>query len=161
MLFKDIINMEMVYLKPEDTLEKAILIFKQTKIDGLPVVTTTCELIGVFTRTNLYNALLNRSSLEDMIDPWITKDVYSLPESTPYEEVEEAVKRSPVGSAPVVDKQGRVVGVFTKANMVLTLLRKSNLLNAQLTAILDSMHNGVVAFDRDGVISLINENTRP
>jgi len=150
--------MEMVYLKPEDTLEKAILIFKQTKIDGLPVVTTTCELIGVFTRTNLYNALLNRSSLEDMIDPWITKDVYSLPESTPYEEVEEAVKRSPVGSAPVVDKQGRVVGVFTKANMVLTLLRKSNLLNAQLTAILDSMHNGVVAFDRDGVISLINKN---
>lgn len=158
MLFTDIINMDMVYLRPGDTIEKAILFFKQTKIDGLPVVTATRELIGVFTRTNLYNALLHRSSLEGVIDPWVTKDVYSLPESTPYEAVEEATKKSPVGSAPVVDKNGRVIGVFTKANMVLNLLKKSNLLNAQLTAILDAMHNGVVAFDHDGLISLINKN---
>ncbi|HBW35134.1 sigma-54-dependent Fis family transcriptional regulator [Desulfosporosinus sp. BICA1-9] len=158
MHIKDIINTDITNLYCGDTLERAILAFKQTKVDALPVVSEERRLIGLFTRTNLYNALLHKASLEDYIDPWITKDVYSVPESIPSAIVEQVIKMSPVGSAPVVDEHTRVVGVVTKTNTVLSLLKKSNLLNAQLTAVLNAMHNGVVAFDASESVSLINKS---
>lgn len=159
MLFKDAMEKDIILLNSGDTLEKAINALKQTKMDSLPVVNANRELIGLFTRTNLYNALLHRTSLDNTIDPWITKDVFSVPENTPDETVEELTKKSPVGSAPVVDKVGRVIGVITKTKMVLSLFKKSSLQNAQLTAILDAMHNAVVAFDHNANISLINRST--
>ncbi len=65
----------MVLLSPEDTLENAVRALKQTKLNMLPVVNSAGELMGVFTRTNLYNALLNKASLTSIIEPWIVKVV--------------------------------------------------------------------------------------
>lgn len=157
MLLKDMMSREICVLRPGDTLERAVRAFKTTKIESLPVVGGDMKLLGVFTRTNLYNALLQRTSLDDTIELHMTRTPYSLPEDTTYETVEELVKQSPVGTAPVVDQEGRVVGVFTKTNMVLTVIKKLGLLNAQLKAILDAMHNGVVAFNREGTVSLVNK----
>jgi transcriptional regulator with PAS, ATPase and Fis domain len=152
-------NRNMILLCPEDTLEKAIRALKQTKLNMLPVVNVEGELIGVFTRTNLYNALLNKASLTNIIEPWITKVVFSLQEDMSMETVEEITKHSPVGSAPVVDKYGKVVGVFTQSNVVLNLFKKSSQLNAQLTAIQDMIENGMIAYDDKGCIPLTNKNT--
>ncbi|MDD2233915.1 MAG: sigma 54-interacting transcriptional regulator [Desulfitobacteriaceae bacterium] len=159
MRFQDFINRDMVLLNLGDTLEKAIKSLKQTKLNMLPVVNDQWKLIGVFTRINLYNALLNKASLDNVIDPWIVKDVLSkLQEDMSLETVEEITKKSTVGSAPVMDKEGNVVGVLTKTNMILSLFKKSSLINAQLTAGLDAMSNGVVAFDDKGCISLTNKS---
>jgi PAS domain S-box-containing protein len=158
MQFQDIINRDMVLLNRGDTLEKAMKALKQTKLNMLPVVDAGSELIGVFTRTNLFNALLKNTSLNHVIDPWITSVAFTLREDMSFQTVEEIIKKSIVGSAPVIDKKGKVVGILTKANMVNNLFNKSNQLNAKLTAVLNAMHNGVVAFDDQGCISLINKS---
>ncbi|MHB8126361.1 MAG: sigma 54-interacting transcriptional regulator [Desulfitobacteriaceae bacterium] len=159
MRFQDFINRDMILLNLGDTIEKAIRALKQTKLNMLPVVNDKGELIGVFTRTNLYNAILNKTSLESVIDPWMVKVVLSkLQEDMSLETVEEITKKSIVGSAPVMDKNGKVVGVLTKTNMILSLFKKSSLINAKLTAVLDAMSNGVVAFDDKGCISLTNKS---
>jgi PAS domain S-box-containing protein len=159
MRFQDFINRDIILLNLGDTLEKAIRALKQTKLNMLPVVNDQRELIGVFTRTNLYNALLNKTSLDNVIDPWMVKVVLSkLQEDMSLDTVEEITKKSIVGSATVTNKEGKVVGVLTKTNMILSLFKKSSLINAQLTAVLDAMSNGVVAFDDRGCISLINKS---
>ncbi len=159
MRFQDFIRRDMILLNLGDTLEKAIKALKQTKLNMLPVVNDQKELIGVFTRTNLYNALLNKTSLDDIIDHWMVNVVLNqLQEDMSLETVEEITKKSTVGSAPVMDKEGKVVGVLTKTNMVLSLFKKSSLINAQLTAVLDAMSNGVVAFDDQGCITLTNKS---
>jgi PAS domain S-box-containing protein len=159
MRFQDFIRRDMILLNLGDTLEKAIKALKQTKLNMLPVVNDQKELIGVFTRTNLYNALLNKTSLDDIIDHWMVNVVLNqLQEDMSLETVEEITKKSTVGSAPVMDKDGKVVGVLTKTNMVLSLFKKSSLINAQLTAVLDAMSNGVVAFDDQGCITLTNKS---
>ncbi len=145
-------NKNMILLKFGDSLEKAVQALRETKLDILPVVNSKKELNGVFTRTNLYNALLNRASLSDVIDPWIVKVAFSLQEDMSLETVEEITRNSRVGSAPVVDKKGKVVGVFTKTNMVLNLFEKSTMLKAQLTALNDVLQNGMLAFtEKEGV----------
>lgn len=155
---RDFMNSNISYLKIGDSLETAILAFKQTKIDALPVICEERRLIGLFTRTNLFDALLHRNSLEEFIDPWITKNVFTVPESTPSKTMEEIIKVSQVGSAPVVDEHSRVVGIISKTPTILSLLKKSDLLNAQLTAVLNAMHNSLVAFDVNGNISLVNKS---
>jgi len=156
LLLQDMINERIIFLNPGDSLEKAVRIFRHDKIDTIPVVDPESKLLSAFTRTNLYDALLNGASLKDSIDPHVVSRVVSLRADLPYETVADLVKNSPVGNAPVIDAEGKVVGVFTKTDMVLTLLRKSELLNAQLKAILDSMYNGVIAVDRGGLVTLVN-----
>ena len=145
-------NKNMILLKLGDSLEKTVQALRETKLDILPVVNSKKELNGVFTRTNLYTALLNRASLGDVIDPWIVKVAFSLQEDMSLETVEEITRNSRVGSAPVVDKKGKVVGVFTKTNMVLNLFEKSTMLKAQLSAFNDVLQNGMLAFtEKEGV----------
>lgn len=157
-LLKDMMSREVPYLVRGDTLERAVRLFKQSKIDVLPVVEKDMKLAGVLTRTNFFDALLQKASLEDSIEPFITVNARSVPGDTPFETLKELVKYSPVGTAPVLDGEGRVCGIFTKANMVITLLKKSDLLNAQLKAILDAMHNAVVAVDRNKSVTLMNRS---
>ncbi|MCL6612740.1 MAG: sigma 54-interacting transcriptional regulator [Peptococcaceae bacterium] len=158
MLLKDMMSREVPYLRRGETMERAVHLFKQSKIDALPVVGDDMRLVGVFTRTNFFDALLQRASLEDAIDPFVTVKPQSVPWDTPFETVKELVKAAPVGTAPVLDGEGRVCGVLTKANMVMTLLQKSDMLNAQLKAILDAMHNAVVAVDRNKAVTLLNRS---
>lgn len=156
MLLRDMIDDRILYLNPGDSLEKAVRIFKHHKIDTIPVVDREFKLLSAFTRSGLYEALLSGASLQEPIDPYVVSNVMSLQGELPYDEVADVVKNSPVGTAPVTDVEGKVIGIFTKANMVLTVLRKSELLNAQLKAILDSMYNGVIAVDCNGAITLVN-----
>lgn len=152
----DIISDQVVCLHPGDTLEKVVQNFRFYKIDAIPVVDSERKLVGIFTRTNLYDALLKGASLSIAIDHYMNKKPFSLRSDIPYDEVAKVVKKSTVGTAPVTDAEERVVGIFKKADMVLTLLDRSELLNAQLKAILDSMHNGVIAIDDKGLITLVN-----
>ena len=156
MLLRDIINVRILCLNFGDIIEKAVLIFKKCKINAIPVVDKDKKLLSVFTKSNLYDALLKGASLKDCIDPYVNDSVISLTDDTPFDTVADIVKKIPVGAAPVIDKEGKVMGVLTKKNMVLTLLKKSEMLNMQLKAILDSMHNGVIVVNSEGEIRLVN-----
>ena len=152
----ELINERILCLNLGDTLEKAVRIFKDYKTDLIPVVDFQQKLLSVFSRTSLYDALLNGATLKNVIDPYVIREALSVQNDLPFEKIVQMIKVSPVGAGPVIDKQGRVIGILAKTNTVLALLRNAELLNVQLKAILDSMHNGVIAVDDRGVVTLIN-----
>jgi transcriptional regulator with PAS, ATPase and Fis domain len=156
MLLQDMINDQIVCLNFGDCLEKAVKIFRNCKIDTIPVVNEEQKLISVFTKSNLYDALLNGATLEDPIDPYANNNPFSLVADIAFDRLTPIVKKSPVGAAPVTDREGKVVGLLTKENMVMTSLRNLEMVNSQLSAILDSMYNGVIVVNDEGRISLIN-----
>lgn len=156
MLLRDIMNERIVCLNPGDTLEKVVRIFRQYKIASIPVVDSEEKLLSVFTQPNLYDALLKGASLNESIAPYLNDRLESLTADMPFDELAEFAKDTPIGTFPVTDQEGKVVGVLTKANMVVTLIRQTEMLNAQLKAILDSMYNGVIVVNNKGVITLVN-----
>ncbi|GBF33064.1 nitrogenase-specific transcriptional regulator NifA [Desulfocucumis palustris] len=158
MFLKDMIKSDPPRLYPGDTLEKAARLFRHAKVDSLPVVDPGNRVIGILTRTNFLDALLEKASLDTPIDSFYNNNAMTVSGSVDYETVKEIVKTSPVGSAPVLDAGGHLAGIFTKADMVLTLLKKSDLLNAQLSAILNAMQNAVVAVDAEKRITLLNSS---
>lgn len=160
MQLKDIINQRISCLNMGDKLEKAVRIFKEYKTHIIPVVDNDMKLLSIFSRSSLNDALLNGATLKDVIDPYVIKDAFTLRADLPYETWTEIVKVSRVASAPIIDGQGKVMGIFSTTNMILALLKKSEFLNVQLNATLDSMHNGVIAVDGQGVITLVNSGAK-
>ncbi|MBC7107049.1 MAG: CBS domain-containing protein, partial [Firmicutes bacterium] len=156
MLLRDIIGREMCWLRPGDTLGRAVALFRESKIDTLPVLDEDLRLHGVFTRSSLYDALLDGASLQEPIDPRVIRNPLTVPEDISYAELTRMVKESPVGTAPVVDAENRVVGILTKQDMVMAALRQADLLNAQLRATLNAMHNGLIAVDGNERITVVN-----
>ena len=156
MLLKDMITAGVVFLELGDTLEKAVRLFRIHKMDIIPVVDKEQKIIGVFTRSNLYDALLTGVSLQEKINSFVNGNVFSLPGDLAFESVADVVKNSTVGTAPVLNTDGTVIGLFTKTDMVMTLLKKAETTNTQLKAILDSMYNGVIVVNSRGEIVLLN-----
>ncbi|WP_018085775.1 sigma-54-dependent Fis family transcriptional regulator [Desulfurispora thermophila] len=156
MYLKDMIRRDVPSLKCGDTLRTALFFFRSARVDSLPVVDEQSKLLGVLTRTDLFDALLQEAGLNQPVDKYYRRDVVAVPGNMPYEEVMENVRTSPVGSAPVLDESGCFLGMFTKTNMVITLLKQSDLLNARLKAILDALPNAVLAVDRWQRLTLLN-----
>lgn len=156
MLLQEGTNTKISYLNLGDTIAKAVRIFMDLKIAIIPVLDRDGGLLSVFSRCSLYRAILNGATHKDIIDPYLIKEVISISDDIPDDRLADFVKASPVGSVPVVNREGKVLGLLSKANMVVTLFRHSELLNVQLKAILDSMHNGVIVVDSQGMVTHIN-----
>ena len=158
MLLKDMMSKDVPLLSKGDSIARAVFLFRHSKVNLLPVVDKDMRLVGVFTRKNFLDALLQKATLEDSINPYFTTTPYSMLWDTPYEVIKDSLEMSTFGTAPVIDDEGKVCGIFSKTNMVLTLLKKSELLNAQIKATLDAMHNAVVAVDKNKVVTILNRS---
>ncbi len=156
MRMKDIMTPGIPTLKPDDTLHRAVVLFRRTRLDGIPAVDDRGCLCGLLTRINLFDALLAGYGLEERVEAFLTRRVVTVGLDAPYHEIVEAVKTSPVGMGVVVDGQNHVRGVFTKVDMIMALFRESDLLNARLRAVYQAMHNGLVSVNEAGLITMLN-----
>jgi len=143
-------------LRPEDSIEKAVRLGRELKVDTLPVVDGKEKLIGVFTRSNVYDAVLEGCDLNETIHSYYIREPATLKSYWGYDEVVEAVKGTHVGAGIVVDDEDNVFGVFTKIDMVKEALNQKEILNKKLKAVYGSMHNGLIAFDGHGIIEMAN-----
>ena len=145
-------------LIPGDDLQRAALLMRRYKLDGLPVISEDGRLLGLMTKANLYEAVaagkLPNTPVEDF---FIKKDVVTLQAGMSYDEVTEIVRNSRVGTAIVLNDQEKVVGIFTKARWIMAMFENETILNNQMRVIIDSMHNGLVAVDSRGLVTKINQ----
>lgn len=156
MRMRDFMTPDVPTLHPGDSIKRAVEIFRQTRLDGIPAVDENGKLTGLLTKVNLYDAILEGCSLDRPVSGFLTRKVVTVEMEAPYRYVENVVKTSPVGMGVVVDGHNRVRGVFTKVDMIMALFRRADLLNARLKAVYQAMHNGLVSVDRSGLITLLN-----
>ena len=136
-------------IKEETTLEEALNIMKEEKYGLLPVVDEDRKLTGVFTRSKLFQMVKQEKPLTTPIRDFVKKEVYSLSINTPFKELEEIVRNSSVGTGVVVDAENRVLGLFTKAEMVMGLLNVTRTLNLKqsLQTAMDHAYDGILLAD--------------
>lgn len=160
MLLQEGTNTRFFHLYLGDTIAKAVSIFMDLKIAIIPVLDSEGRLLSIFTRSSLYRAIQDGATSKDIVDSYLIKDVISISDDISDDELASFVKVSPVGSLPVINKEGKLIGLLCKSKMVMTLFRHSELLNVQRKAILDSMHNGVIVVDSQGMVTHINIGAR-
>ncbi|MDQ0413975.1 sigma-54-dependent Fis family transcriptional regulator [Mesobacillus stamsii] len=155
--FRDIVTPVDCLVTETTTLQEAVEIFMEKKWNLLPVTDLERNLLGVFTRSGLYQMILEGNPLETAIQPYIKKEARSIRIDTPYNEIEQAVKTSLVGTGVVLDEQDKVIGLLTKTEMVLALLKSANTLKEQLETILQHSNIGVLMTDGSQQMIYANE----
>ncbi|WP_233269465.1 sigma-54-dependent Fis family transcriptional regulator [Alteribacillus sp. YIM 98480] len=144
-------------LYPNTTLYEAIAFMKDSKWDTIPVVDHNEKIIGVFTRSTLYQMLLNKIKFNTEIGPFIKQDIGTLNENMGFEEVQQSIENSEVGTGVVINENGEPTGLLTKTNAVIALLNRSYYLQGQLETILSTSHIGALMTDENNHVVFVNQ----
>ena len=158
MRLEDMMTRNFATLRPDDSLEIAIQRLRNSRRDGLPVLENDGSLMGIFTKTNLYDALLKNSDLAQPVDYFYNRNVVKIAKDLSYDEVIDAVHRIPVGTGVVVDKGGMAVGLFTKVELITSLFKEERMLGTRLKAMYQAMHNALISINVDSRINFINRS---
>ncbi|MDW7728859.1 MAG: sigma 54-interacting transcriptional regulator [Bacillota bacterium] len=145
-------------LRSDDSLKHAVRLLRKSKRDGLPVLDDNDLLAGIFTKTNLYDALLDNLDLNQPVRHFYNPNVVKINKNLDYNEVIELVRRIPVGTGVVVDDEEQVVGLFTKVELITALFNEERLLNSRLNTMYQAMHNALVSVDATNRVTFINRS---
>ncbi|WP_134704271.1 acetoin utilization AcuB family protein [Ammoniphilus sp. YIM 78166] len=128
MLIEDIMNRNVITVKPSDSLRLAMLVAAQHRIRHLPVVDETNKLVGILSDRDL------RDACPSKFDSTANNDIYNRPVSEimhrdvitahPLDFVEEAafcLYENKIGCLPVVD-QDILLGIITETDILHTLV---------------------------------------
>ncbi|MFJ5757741.1 sigma 54-interacting transcriptional regulator [Neobacillus sp. NPDC093182] len=159
---RDLMTPIQEYLQPNQTLHDAIILMNKYRLNTLPVVDASEKLIGVFTRSVLYQQLLLNKEMETSIGKFIKKDIGTISEDITVEELEKQIAVSEVGTGFVVDKTGKPIGVIDKADAVKSYLQKTQLLTEQLKwksllqTVIENSYDGFVMVNEKGNITFVS-----
>lgn len=144
-------------LYPDNTLFEALLFMKNSKWNTVPVIDSTKKLIGVFTRSSLYQMLLADLHKNTPIKNFLIKEVGKIHEDTAVADLDHILRESKVGTGIIINETGEPVGLFTKTDAVINYLNESNLLKGQLETVLQTSNLGAAMTDEKGRIIFLND----
>jgi IMP dehydrogenase len=107
--------MDPVTMQENASVKDALNIMKEYKIGGIPVINSKSELIGIVTNRDLrFEKNIKRSIKEFMT----TNDLVVAKEGTDLKKAEEILQHHKIEKLPVVDKQGKLVGLITYRDII-------------------------------------------
>ena len=68
------------------SIKKAAEVFLENKIDGAPVINNNCEILGIFTKKHLMQAVVNNSENKKNVSDFMTSEVITICETKTLEE---------------------------------------------------------------------------
>lgn len=143
-----------IVVKADATLEQIIKVFMENKIDGVPVVDEQNKLIGLFTKGHIYRAVAQSMDLNTRIEHLMTRDVFT---GHPEDEFEDVVTPA-IPRLPVIDEEGRVVGILTRGDIANAFFNSYQSISSELEAIINSTHNMIISVDENGVVKVFNRS---
>jgi len=111
----DVMSTEPKVISPDERMADALDLLRRQQISGAPVVQYD-RMVGVISIEDLIRALSQRA-LEAPIRQFMTTEVISVRDQHPVIEALKTFTKTRVGRLPVVDEDGRLVGIITKGDI--------------------------------------------
>jgi IMP dehydrogenase len=104
-----------VTLTADATLGDAFRLMHENKIGGIPIVDKNRKLVGILTNRDLRFEDDKKKKVRDVM----TKDnLFTAPEGTDLKKAEQLFKTTKVEKLPIVNKQGKLTGLFTYSDIL-------------------------------------------
>ena len=130
-----------VTLLANATIGEAQKIMRENKIGGIPIIDKNKKLVGILTNRDLrFEDNPHRKVSEVMTK----ENLYTAPEGTTLKKAEAFFKKTKVEKLPVVDKKGKLTGLFTYSD-ILKLKSHPNALKDQFGRLLVGAGIGITA----------------
>ncbi|MEM9987070.1 MAG: IMP dehydrogenase, partial [Bacteroidota bacterium] len=104
-----------ITLTPNDSLRQAMNLMQEHRIGGIPIVGEHHKLVGIITNRDLRFQTPDDRQIKELMtsDPLVTA-----PQGTTLELAEEILRKNKVEKLPVVDSEGRLVGLITYRDII-------------------------------------------
>ncbi len=104
-----------VTLTADATIGDALRLMRENKIGGIPIVDASGKLVGILTNRDLRFEENPKRKVSDIMTK---ENLYTAPEGTNLKKAEELFKKTKVEKLPIIDKQGRLKGLFTYSDIL-------------------------------------------
>lgn len=144
---KDIMSAPAISVTENHTLQEVLGLMAENNFSGLPIVDSDNKVIGIISNTDIIrysqqSSVIPLSNLSGWISPYanitdlasvrkgfemlnktkagqiMTKKVYTVSPDTDATEIAQLMNQRKVNRVPVVDSDGKLVGIVTRGNMV-------------------------------------------
>jgi IMP dehydrogenase len=104
-----------VTLMPDATIGEALRLMRENKIGGIPIVDAQRKLVGILTNRDLRF----ETNFKAKVSTVMTKEnLFTAPEGTDIKKAEQLFKQTKVEKLPIVNKQGKLTGLFTYSDIL-------------------------------------------
>jgi CBS domain-containing protein len=121
---KDIMSSRLIVAKEDMNVEDALKLLVNNKITGMPVVNGRGQMVGIISEYDI----IARVGAEKKLEPETfrgelpyTKIVDAVNEDTPLEDILNRFIKAKVRRLPVLDKDGRLVGIISRRDVMKVL----------------------------------------
>ncbi|MFI5128878.1 MAG: IMP dehydrogenase [Chitinophagales bacterium] len=104
-----------VTLTANATIGDAQRIMRENKIGGIPIIDKAGKLVGILTNRDLRFELDPKRKVSEVMTK---ENLYTAPEGTDLKKAEELFKKTKVEKLPIVNKQGKLTGLFTYSDIL-------------------------------------------
>ena len=139
-----------VTLLADATIGDALKLMRENKIGGIPIIDKSGKLVGILTNRDLRF----EENMKRKVSEVTTKEnLYTAPEGTDLKKAEELFKKTKVEKLPIVNKQGKLAGLFTYSD-ILKLKSNPNAVKDKFGRLLVGAGVGITADILDRVAAL-------
>lgn len=117
---RDAMRRDLIACRPEDTLRDVQHVLRANQISGVPVLQEGA-LVGIVSIEDIIKAL-DKGYIDEPVGRWMTRKVVTVRADTPLSRAVDCFERYHFGRLPVVDKEGRPVGIITPEDIVYRLM---------------------------------------
>ncbi|NJE77268.1 IMP dehydrogenase [Thermococcus sp. ES12] len=104
---------DVITIGPDETLDYALFLMERNDIDGLPVVGEDGKIVGIVTKKDI--AAKEGRLVRDVM----TGEVITVGEDVSVEEALETMVANRIARLPVVDRDGRLIGIITMSDLMM------------------------------------------
>lgn len=150
----DVMTRNLITASPETTFQVAVRLLEENRISGLPVVDRDGKLVGIVSEADLLNKAekrepdayvlesrrhrLDRSRASALdVASAMSRDIVSVRPDAPIALAAREMHARGYKRLPVVDSDGRLVGIVSRGDVLKVFLRSDAELTAEVRAILD------------------------
>lgn len=153
MRIKDLMHANIALVNSQMTFEQAALLLKETDNWDAPVIDPERRLVGLIGKTQVLAALAEGNG--NAFIKYHPRS-FAVHEDTSFQDLTREPRIFSVDYIPVIDSEERPVGYITSRDILNYWPKNSMFLAEGMKAILDSVYNGVIATNGDGVVTLFN-----
>ncbi|HSM26171.1 MAG TPA: CBS domain-containing protein [Anaerolineaceae bacterium] len=118
----EVMTSDLICFSPDDSMQEVLESFRQKRISGAPIISSSGKLIGIISMEDLIRCL-TISDLESKIDKYMTTNLVTIQPTDPVIEASKKFFSTNFGRLPVVDKNQKLVGMMTKGDINRGLLK--------------------------------------
>ncbi|WCK53111.1 sigma 54-interacting transcriptional regulator [Aneurinibacillus sp. Ricciae_BoGa-3] len=155
MWVRDYMTADPLVLYKHNTIREAASILLENRIDGIPVVDHKHQLVGLITKSHVFRALKNYLPEETAVENLMQVKLVTLYDD---QQIYEGWKEElDAGRLPVINRNGQLVGILTRTDILRAFEHQTRKTISQLDAVLQSTYHGIIAVDLKGRLLSINQ----